>query len=132
MGSRSRRRIRVPLLTARHKALFLAWARQHRHWTVDDWKHVARSDEPIFQLNRADRRVRYQGQPHESIDPTCQQGTVVAGGVSVMVWGGCIWCDMEPLIRQDMTLIGGMYANILFDHLHAFMSIVHSDELRGF
>ncbi|GFX39027.1 HTH_Tnp_Tc3_2 domain-containing protein [Trichonephila clavipes] len=36
MGFRSRRPTRVPLLTARHKALCLAWAHQHRHWTVDD------------------------------------------------------------------------------------------------
>ncbi|GFX06086.1 HTH_Tnp_Tc3_2 domain-containing protein [Trichonephila clavipes] len=35
MGFRSRRPTRVPLLTARHKALRLAWTRQHRHWTVD-------------------------------------------------------------------------------------------------
>ncbi|GFT34342.1 HTH_Tnp_Tc3_2 domain-containing protein [Trichonephila clavipes] len=36
VGFRSQRFTRVPLLTARHKALLLAWARQHRHWTVDD------------------------------------------------------------------------------------------------
>ncbi|GFU89188.1 HTH_Tnp_Tc3_2 domain-containing protein [Trichonephila clavipes] len=45
MGFRSRRPTRVPLLTARHKALHLTLAHQHRHWTVDDWKHVAWSDE---------------------------------------------------------------------------------------
>lgn len=36
---------RVPLLTARHKALRIALARQQLHWTVDDWKHVSSSDE---------------------------------------------------------------------------------------
>ncbi|GBM41844.1 hypothetical protein AVEN_145006-1 [Araneus ventricosus] len=41
MGSQSRRPTRVPFLTARHKTLLLSWARQHYHWTVDDWKHVA-------------------------------------------------------------------------------------------
>ncbi|GFY35000.1 hypothetical protein TNCV_5043761 [Trichonephila clavipes] len=51
--------------------------------TVDDWKHVALSDESHFQLNRADGRV--QRQPHESMNPTCQQETVQAGGGSVMV-----------------------------------------------
>ncbi|GBO33081.1 hypothetical protein AVEN_20051-1 [Araneus ventricosus] len=43
MGSHSRRPTGVPLLTARHKALLLSWARQHYHWTVDDWKHVGLS-----------------------------------------------------------------------------------------
>ncbi|GFV59081.1 HTH_Tnp_Tc3_2 domain-containing protein [Trichonephila clavipes] len=40
MGFRSQRLIRVSLLTARHKTPHLAWARQHQHWTVDDWKYV--------------------------------------------------------------------------------------------
>ncbi|GFT59571.1 HTH_Tnp_Tc3_2 domain-containing protein [Trichonephila clavipes] len=53
-GFRSRRPTHVPLLTSRHKALRLAWARQHRHWTVDDRKHIAFSDESFFQLNRVD------------------------------------------------------------------------------
>ncbi|GFW51847.1 HTH_Tnp_Tc3_2 domain-containing protein [Trichonephila clavipes] len=75
---------RVPLLTARHKALRLAWARQHRHWTVDDWKHAAWSDESRFQLNRADVRVRVWRQTHDSMDPTCQHETVQVGKGSVM------------------------------------------------
>ncbi|GFW38698.1 HTH_Tnp_Tc3_2 domain-containing protein [Trichonephila clavipes] len=36
MAFRSRRPTCVPLLTARHKTLRLARARQHRHWTADD------------------------------------------------------------------------------------------------
>ncbi|GFW67865.1 HTH_Tnp_Tc3_2 domain-containing protein [Trichonephila clavipes] len=58
MDFQSRRPTRVPLLTARYKALRLTWARQHRHWTADDWKHVAGSAESHFQLNRADGRIR--------------------------------------------------------------------------
>ncbi|GBN07942.1 hypothetical protein AVEN_10613-1 [Araneus ventricosus] len=62
MGSQSQRPTRVPLLTARHKALLLSWARQHYHYTVDDWKHVDWSDESRFQLYRTDARVRTLGQ----------------------------------------------------------------------
>ncbi|GFX79039.1 transposable element Tcb2 transposase [Trichonephila clavipes] len=102
MGFRSRRPTRVPLLTVRHKALRLAWARQHRYWTVDGWKRVARPDESRFHLNRTDARVWRQ--PHESMDSTCQQGTVQAGGGSLMVWGLCSWRDIGCLICLDMTL----------------------------
>ncbi|MBJ5636498.1 hypothetical protein JGG87_25010 [Salmonella enterica subsp. enterica serovar Typhimurium] len=35
MGYRSHRPTRVPLLTAHHRAQRLAWARDHRHWTLD-------------------------------------------------------------------------------------------------
>ncbi|GFW92824.1 HTH_Tnp_Tc3_2 domain-containing protein [Trichonephila clavipes] len=106
MGFRRRWLTRVPLLTARHKALRLAWARQHRHWTVDDWEHVAWSDESRFQLNRADGIVQVWRHPHESMDPTGQQGTVQAGGCSVMVWGVCSCRDTGPLIRLDTTVTG--------------------------
>ncbi|GFU60080.1 uncharacterized protein TNCV_3313001 [Trichonephila clavipes] len=58
---------------------------QRRHWTVDDWTHVAWSDKSSFQLNRADGRVRVWRQPPEPMDPTCQQGTVQAGGGFLML-----------------------------------------------
>ncbi|GFW69660.1 uncharacterized protein TNCV_490041 [Trichonephila clavipes] len=69
-------------------------------------KHVAWSDESRFQLNQADGCVRVWGQLHESMDPTCQQGTVQAGGGSVRVWGACSWRDMGSLIHLDTTLTG--------------------------
>ncbi|GFX39627.1 transposable element Tcb2 transposase [Trichonephila clavipes] len=66
------------------------------------------------------------------MNPASQQGTVQAGGCSVMVWGVCSWCDMGPLIRLDTTLTDDRYVDILSDQLHPFMSIVHSDGLGEF
>ncbi|GFV68805.1 transposable element Tcb2 transposase [Trichonephila clavipes] len=119
-------------MTVRHKALRLAWAHQQGYWTVDDWKHIAWTDESRLQLNRADGRVRVWRQPDEPMEPICQKGTVQAGGGSVMVWGMCSWGDMEPLLCLDATLTGDRYASILSDHLHTFMSIVPSDGLGEF
>ncbi|GBO38255.1 hypothetical protein AVEN_76960-1 [Araneus ventricosus] len=51
-------------LVHEHKALLLSWARQHYHWTVDDWKHVAWSDESRFQLYQTDARVRVWRRHH--------------------------------------------------------------------
>ncbi|GFW09652.1 transposable element Tcb2 transposase [Trichonephila clavipes] len=118
--------------TTRHKALYLAWVRQHRHWTVDGWKHVAWPDASRFQLNRAGGRIQEWRQPHESMNPTCQQGTVQAGGVSVMVWGVCSWRSMGPLIRLDTSMTCHRYVSILSDHLLPFIFIVHSDGLGEF
>ncbi|GFV70371.1 HTH_Tnp_Tc3_2 domain-containing protein [Trichonephila clavipes] len=36
---------RVPLLNARHRFARLAWARERRDWSVEDWKRVTWSDE---------------------------------------------------------------------------------------
>ena len=58
MAFQSRRPTRVPLLTtAQHKALRIAWVRQHRYWIVDAWKHFAWSVESNFQLSQVDGYV---------------------------------------------------------------------------
>ncbi|GBM43164.1 hypothetical protein AVEN_128489-1 [Araneus ventricosus] len=59
-------------------------------------------------------------------------GTIKSDGASVMVWDVCSWRDMGPLIRLETTLTGDRYLSILSDHLHSFMSIVHSDGLGQF
>ncbi|GFW57182.1 transposable element Tcb2 transposase [Trichonephila clavipes] len=105
-------------------ALNLAWARQQRHWTVDDEKHVAWSDEFRFQLNRA--RWTCTGME------TTIQRTVQAGEGSVMVWGMCSWRDIVRLIRLDTTSTCNRYVSILSNHLHPFLFIVPSDGLGEF
>ncbi|GBL78167.1 hypothetical protein AVEN_42746-1 [Araneus ventricosus] len=60
------------------------------------------------------------------------KGTIQSGGTSVMVWDVCSWRDIGPLIRLETTLTGDRYLSILPDHLHSFMSIVHSDGLEQF
>ncbi|GFX97750.1 transposable element Tcb2 transposase [Trichonephila clavipes] len=74
------------LVDCKTKTLRLAWVHQHRHCTIVNWKHVGWVDESRFELNRVDGRFRVWRQPHESMDPTYQQGTVQAVGGSVMVW----------------------------------------------
>ncbi|GFV93632.1 hypothetical protein TNCV_1989441 [Trichonephila clavipes] len=51
---------------------------------------------------------------------------------TLMVWGVCSWCDMRHLTGLDTTLTSDRYVSILSDHLHPFISIVHSDGLREF
>ncbi|GFW23738.1 hypothetical protein TNCV_2032811 [Trichonephila clavipes] len=42
--------VRVPLLNARHRAACLAWAREHRDCSIEDWKRVAWYDESRFRV----------------------------------------------------------------------------------
>ncbi|GFW45622.1 transposable element Tcb2 transposase [Trichonephila clavipes] len=128
MGFRSRRPTRVPCTT---QSFTPHLGPSHRHWTVDNWKHVARSDESRFQLNRAVGCVRDWRQPHESMDLTCPQGTLLSGGGSVIVWGVCNWHDMGHLISLTTTMTGDRYVNILSDLLHPFKPIVHSTDSAG-
>ncbi|GFT95835.1 HTH_Tnp_Tc3_2 domain-containing protein [Trichonephila clavipes] len=45
MGFGSRRPTRVPLPNTRHRIARLAWAREHRNWSIEDWKRVTWSNE---------------------------------------------------------------------------------------
>ncbi|GFV06504.1 HTH_Tnp_Tc3_2 domain-containing protein [Trichonephila clavipes] len=64
MGFGSRRPTRVPLLNARHRAARLAWAREQRDWSVEDWKQVAWNYVSRFRLFNPDRRLRIWHQAH--------------------------------------------------------------------
>ena len=55
---RARRPYTGPILTARHRAARLAWARRYRRWTRNQWNDVVFSDESRFRVSHADGRVR--------------------------------------------------------------------------
>ncbi|GBO20916.1 hypothetical protein AVEN_206881-1 [Araneus ventricosus] len=115
MGSQSRKPTRVPLLTARHKALLLSWARQHYHWTVYDWKHVAWSDESRFQLYRTDARVRPPKSPETNIIEDIRDALLNAvenrsppSRTPMDLWTVLKdeWCELPP--RYLQTLVESM------------------------
>ncbi|GFV42152.1 transposable element Tc1 transposase [Trichonephila clavipes] len=85
MGFRSRRLTIVPLIIARHQDARLAWARERRDWSVENWKRVARGDESRFRLLNDVERLRIWGQDHEAINHACKFGTVEGHGGSKMV-----------------------------------------------
>ena len=66
-------------------------AKEHKNWTVEDWKRVMWSDESRFTLFQNDGRVRVWQEPHEALDPACVSPTVQASGGSVMIWACFCW-----------------------------------------
>ncbi|GBL92428.1 hypothetical protein AVEN_174713-1 [Araneus ventricosus] len=92
MGLCSRRPTRVPLLTKRHRQLRLQWAREHRDWTMDEWKTVAYLDESRFLLHRVNGRVRVRRLPGEQLLPSCSAGHTQARGDVLMGGSGTRSC----------------------------------------
>ena len=86
---------------------------------------MAWSDESRYQLFRADGRVRVWRRPHEAMDPSCQQGTVQAGGGSILVWGVFTWHELGPLVHLNTSLTGDRYVTLLGDHLQPFMDFMY-------
>jgi hypothetical protein len=105
MGFCSRRPHWVQLLSAKNKKKLLQWARDHQHWTIEEWKNIAWSDESRFLLRHADGRVRIWHKQHESMAPSCLVSTVLAGGGSgVMLWEMFSWHTLVPLIPIEQRL----------------------------
>ncbi|GBM02274.1 hypothetical protein AVEN_108818-1 [Araneus ventricosus] len=75
----------LPLLTKPHRQLRLQWAREHRDWTMDEWKRVAWSDESRFLNHHVDGRVRVRRLLGEQLLPSCTAGFTQAGGGGIML-----------------------------------------------
>ncbi|GBM01958.1 hypothetical protein AVEN_269564-1 [Araneus ventricosus] len=105
MGQCSRRPTRVPLLTKRHRQLRLQWAREHRDWTMDEWKRVAWLKESQFLIHHIDDRVR-------------------AGRDGTVLWGMFSWAALGPVVVVEQTMKDANYPNIIADQLHPYMAFV--------
>ena len=119
MGCSTKRKHRVPLLSAKNRKLRLQFAQAHQNWTIEDWKNVAWSDESRFQLQHSDGRVRIWRKQHESMDPSCLVSTVQAGG-GVMVWGICSWPNLDPFVLIEHCLNATAYLSIVDDYVHPY------------
>lgn len=89
VGMRARRPKVGPVLTARHRAARLAFAREHQDWQIgQDWRPVLFTDESRFTLSTCDRRDRVwrcRGERYAACN-IIQRDRF--GGESATVWGG--------------------------------------------
>ena len=105
---------KVPLLTAVHKAARMAFAHEHKDWTVAQWQRVIWTDESRFALNGSDRtRKLVRLLPgEERMDPFTIK-IVKHGGGGLMVWG-CFSVDgVGTLHRIDGIMDRYVYLDIL-------------------
>ena len=86
-GLRARRPyVGVPL-SQRHRQARLAWTRQHRRWTNQQWATVLFTDESRFLLDMLDRRRRVWRHRGERYANCAIVEHDRYGGGSLMVWG---------------------------------------------
>ncbi len=122
MDYSSRRPHRVLLLSAKNRKRRLQFAQAHQNWTREDWKNVAWSDESRFLLQHSDDRVRIWRKEHESLDPSCLNGS---GWWWCNVWGIFSWHTLSPLVPIEHRLNATAYLSIVADHVHPFMTTVY-------
>ena len=114
---------RKPLVSAANRKKRMLFAKEHKNWTVEDWKLVMWSDESRFTLFQNDGRVRVWRQPHKALDPSCVTPTVQASGGSMMIWGCFCWNGhgSAPLCSNKMN--SQDYLQVLGDHVYLSMDL---------
>ncbi|CAJ0968398.1 unnamed protein product [Ranitomeya imitator] len=75
---------RKPLLRTGNKQKRLVWAKEHKEWTLDQWKSVLWFDESKFDIFGSNHRVFVRCRKGERMDSTCLVPTVKHGGGGVI------------------------------------------------
>lgn len=115
-----RRSVKKPLISKKNRMARLAWAREHKDWTSDDWKKVLWSDESKVNLFGSDG-IQYVRRPKgKRNDARYQTPTVKYGGGNVMIWGCFSANGVGPLVRINGKMDSKLYTNILEEHMLPF------------
>jgi len=78
-----------PLISWINRKKRLKWAREHLHWTIEDWMRVIFSDESSFESGQRNR-VFVTRRTNERYCPECVQHYKYSGRQTLMIWGGIV------------------------------------------
>ncbi|GBM60678.1 Transposable element Tcb2 transposase [Araneus ventricosus] len=84
-------------LTSTNRRVRLAWCREHRDWSMDQWATVFFPDESRFSLNTDSRRMFIWREPGTRYLPSNVREIDHYGGGGLMVWAGIMLDGRTPL-----------------------------------
>ena len=107
-------------LTKDHIKQRMAFAEEHLHWTVNDWKRVMFSDEVIFERLKTFRSRTYYRRPeHRSLGDREVRETS-KGRYSKLLWWGCItYYGVGDACKFPITVDSPLYVDALQDYILA-------------
>ena len=116
---------RKPLLTKKQRRDRVAFAKEHKHWTVEDWNRVVWSDESQFKPFGSFGKQHCWMDAEEPSRDAQVQPTVKHGGGNIMVWG----CFTTQGVGHLCRIIGGLdaklYRQILSDEMMKTLKYYH-------
>src|SRR5579859_6335415 len=107
----------------------LNWAREHCHWTREDWERIFWSDECAVQKDSDTQQVwvfRHQNK-REKFDPKNVRGRAKGGGVFQMIWGCFAGTKLGPIAFINETVNMDVYITILRENLLPFVDAIIAD-----
>jgi transposase len=101
-----------PFLTKKHKQARLKWAKEHRTWTVDEWRNVIWSDEAPFSLMDSQGQEIVWAKSGELTDDMVTP-TKKFGGGKLMVWSCITYEGVGMSTKIDDILDADLYCEIM-------------------
>ena len=112
-GFKVRKKVKIPLLTPRHRHARLNFARKYESWTVEDWKSVIFSDKSKINRCESDGIEYVWKKTHSAPMSHHIEPTIKHNGNSLMVWSCIIYHGVGYLCRIDGGLDAQLYRSIL-------------------
>lgn len=109
-----------PDLTPKQKAERLKWAKEHKNWTVDQWKQVMFSDEStISRMSSSGKEFYYSDLEHKRFQDHQVKRTKQHGGGKLMVWGCITYYGAGDLAWSPDLFNSDYYLTVLQDEVIA-------------
>ncbi|GBM22200.1 hypothetical protein AVEN_225086-1, partial [Araneus ventricosus] len=97
----------VPL-NSTNRRVRLAWCREHRDWSMDQWATVLFTDECGFSLTTDSRRTYIWREPETRYLPSNVREIDHYGGGGLMVWAGIMLDGRTPLHVFERGTVTGV------------------------
>jgi transposase len=123
LGFKCRRKVKTAALEEDHVKNRLKWAKEHRHWTVEDWKKVIFSDETKVNTSGSDGVQYTYVYKDDRLKPFNFAPKKKFGGRSIMVWG----CMTSLGVGYACRLIEKTMDSNLYRHI---LNTTYNDTLR--
>ncbi|KAK4512807.1 uncharacterized protein ATC70_003515 [Mucor velutinosus] len=119
-----------PLLSDADVKKRLAWCKQHKDWTVDDWKRVIWTDETKINRFNSDGRQWAWIRSGEQLQNHHVKLMVKHGGGSIMLWSAITYAGVGWMCKINSNMNKALYKEILQNELEE--TITFSIEKLGF
>lgn len=116
-GLQAMKKEKKPKLSDKNIKERLKFAKQHKDWTLEDWKHVIWSDETKINRFCSDGYSWCWVNDTSNLQEHQISQTVKHGGGSIMIWGCMTACGLGYMQQIEGTLNQDKYIEILEDCL---------------
>jgi len=105
-------------LTKDQKSTRYNFARNHLHWTINDWKQVMFSDETLFSRIGSSRKKFFHKRPEKQhTGPNPVDETKQGGGGKLMIWGCITYFGIGDACSLPEGLDSETYVDVLQDYI---------------